>query len=350
MSRQLALDIINLKPTGQVGHTEYSLEYHPEYAAARLGLAQDDPGLWRALYDDWGIDFCWSTDDGLHGNWGARGRCTDMGHAAYAGDGSDLHQPATCPFTSPEEVWAFDPVAEYGLPHFDEQVAAYQRGVTAALQSRPNQLVTGGYYKTIVSGGIQAFGWDMLLEAAADRKRMEAAWDRFFRFTLHHMKAWAQTSVEVIIQHDDFVWSAGAFMNPSIYRDIIIPRYAELWKPLHAAGKKVLFCSDGLFDMFVEDLAEAGADGFIFEPCNRFGAMAERVGKSKALVGSCVDCRDLSFGTWETVRETIDETLRIARQCAGVILAVGNHMPSNIPDSMMDRFIEHVKANRVFHD
>ena len=28
-------------------------------------------------------------------------------------------------------------------------------------------------------------------------------------------------------------------MRPPIYREMIIPRYAELWKPIHAAGKKV---------------------------------------------------------------------------------------------------------------
>jgi hypothetical protein len=51
------------------------------------------------------------------------------------------------------------------------------------------------------------------------------------------MRAWAKTSVPVIIQHDDFVWTAGPFMSPDFYRQVIIPRYAELWKPLHAAGK-----------------------------------------------------------------------------------------------------------------
>ena len=156
------------------------------------------------------------------------------------------------------------------------------------------------------------------------------------------MKAWAQTSAEVIIQHDDFVWTAGAFMHPDIYRRVIIPRYAELWKPLHQAGKKVLFCSDGNFREFAADVAAAGADGFIFEPCNDFAEMAEQFGSSHCLVGSCVDCRDLTFGHWDRVKASVDETFAALAHCKGAIFAVGNHLPANIPPEMLDRYFDYM--------
>lgn len=346
MSRQLALDCIHLRPTDRFGHTEYSLEYHHELRRKLTGLEPGAPGEPAAFYDACGLDFLWSTNDGLHGNWGARGRCTDMGHAVYATDGSDLRQPKHCPFDTPEEVWAFDPSAEYGLPDKAEQIAAYEKAVMSRWESCPNQLTTGGYYKTIISGCIQAFGWDMLLLAAADKAKFEQVMDRFFRFTLHHMECWAETTVPVIIQHDDFVWSAGPFMDPAIYRKAIIPRFAELWKPLKAAGKKVMFCSDGDLSMFAEDLVAAGADGLIFEPVNDFGQMAEKLGDSTCLVGSYVDCRTQTFGTWDEVKADIDRTLEVARRCKGVILAVGNHMPSNIPQPMVEQYLAYIEANR----
>jgi hypothetical protein len=291
------------------------------------------------------IDFMFGVNDGLHGNWGARGRATDMGHAEYAEHGSDLRQPKRCPFATAEEVWAFDPAAEYGLPDFGEQVKAYEQAYRATAEQYPEQLNTGGYYKTIVSGTIQSFGWEMLLIAAAEPEKMEKVFDRFFRFTLHHMKAWAETSAPVIIQHDDFVWTEGPFMDPEIYRKVIIPRYAELWKPLHAAGKKVLFCSDGTFTMFVDDLVRAGADGFIFEPTNDFGWMVDRVGATHCLVGSYADCRDMAFRSWDVVKETVDRTLSKARQCKGLVLAVGNHIPANVPDEMLDLYLKYVSTH-----
>lgn len=346
MSRQLALDTIRLKPTARLAHTEYSLNYHKEYVQQKTGLPATDPNATRRLYELWGIDFQFGVNDGLHGNWGARGRATDMGHAVYAADGSDLRQPHESPFKTPEEVWAFDPAKEYGLPDFDAQVAAYEKAFQATKAAFPDQLSTGGYYKTTVSGAIAAFGWDMLLLACADRQRMADVFIRFREFTQHHMNAWARTSAEVIIQHDDFVWTEGAFMHPDIYRQVIIPGFAELWKPLKAAGKKVLFCSDGNFLEFAEDLAAAGADGFIFEPMVDFQAMVERFGSSHCLVSSAVDCVDMAFRPWSTVKASMDKTLRLSRDCRGPIWAVGNHLPANIPAEMMERYIEYFLAHR----
>lgn len=175
---------------------------------------------------------------------------------------------------------------------------------------------------------------------------MEPVLDSLFRFTRHHMLAWAETSAEVIIQHDDFVWTEGPFIRPEYYRSIIISRYAELWKPLHQAGKKVLFCADGTFSMFAEDIVNAGADGLIFEPCNDFEFMVEHFGSTHCLIGSAVDCRDITFNSWETVKQTMDRSFELARKCRGLIWAVGNHLPANIPDEMMDRYIDYFLAHR----
>jgi hypothetical protein len=169
---------------------------------------------------------------------------------------------------------------------------------------------------------------------------MERVWDGFFRRTQFFMNAWARTSVEAVIQHDDFVWTAGPFMNPSVYREVIIPRYAALWKPLREAGKKVLFCSDGDFTVFAPDLAEAGADGFIFEPCVDFDFMASNFGRTRCLVGSFVDCRDLTLGKRDAVLRCLDRTFDRLADCRGAILAVGNHLPANIPPAMLDLYFD----------
>jgi len=341
MSRQIAIDNINLKSTTRWGHTEYSMEYHQDYLSKLTGLPAAHEDLIPRAYDPLSYDFLWNTQDGLI-QWEKTGRTTDMGHAAYAADGSDQSAPSISPFLTPEEVWSFDAVTEYGLPTHADQVRAYEKIIQQAWVQRPNQLTTGGVYRTLVSGALATFGWDMLLEACADPVKMEPVFNSFFRRTLFLMEAWAQTSAEVVIQHDDFVWTSGAFMHPDIYRKVIIPRYAELWKPIHAAGKKVLFCSDGNFREFAEDVAAAGADGFIFEPCNDFSEMADRFGSSHCLVGSCVDCRDMTFGHWDTVKASIDRTLAALSKCKGAILAVGNHLPANIPPAMLDQYFDYL--------
>ena len=347
MARQLALDTINLKPTERLAHTDYSLEYHKDFMRKKTGMEPSDPDAYRVFYDACGMDFLFGTYDGLRGAWVEEnlGRATDMGHAVYAKDGSDMRESNMCPFKEPEDVWAFDAVEEYGLPDFDEQVAAYEAIVQDARAKYPNQLATGGYYKTIVSGAIAAFGWEMLLLGASDPVKMEKVFDSFFRRTLFHMEAWAKTSAEVIIQHDDFVWGNGLFLHPDYYKKVIIARYAELWKPLHAAGKKVLFCSDGDFTKLAKDVAEAGADGFIFEPLIDFDFMAENFGQSKVLIGSHVDCRDMTFGQWDKVKSDIDKTLEAAKKCKGLMFAVGNHLPANISSEMLGQYLDYLMAN-----
>ncbi|MBP6506614.1 MAG: hypothetical protein KA257_03530 [Opitutaceae bacterium] len=346
MSRQLALDTLDLKPVPRFARTEYSLEYHLGNFRHAAGTQADASPVARDLYAHWDLDFLWTTQDGLRHDWSKWGRCTDMGHAEYASDGGDMRTSQLSPFETVEEVWAFDAVKEYGLPTMAEQVAAYEAWLVEKRRNFPNQLCPGGYYKSIVSGAIQAFGWDMLLEAAADCAKMERVFDSFYRRTKFHMDAWAQTSAEAIIQHDDFVWSSGAFMRPEIYRSVIIPRYAKLWKPLKRAGKKVLFCADGDFREFAADIIAAGADGLIFEPVMNFAEMVGKFGQTTVLVGSDVDCRDLTFGTWDTVKAAIDRSLQLARQCRGVILATGNHLPSNIPAPILEQYRAYLQARR----
>ena len=334
MSRKLALDTVCLRPTPRLAHTEYSLDYHKEYIAT----------LGRPVNDAWDIDFIWRTDNGPI-KWGEQGRATDMGHAAYAADGSDLHKAPPCPFLDPEEVYEFDPVREYGIPGHRELVNYYVARNQKAQAKHPNQLVPGGYYPTVISGAIAAFGWDMLLLAAADEEKFARVLERFGEYTRHYTMAQAETDIEVFIQHDDMVWTEGPFISPKFYRSAIFPLYKRMWAPLKKAGKKVLFCADGTFDMFMEDLAACGADGFIFEPTNNLDYVVERFGQTHCIVGSKVDCRTMTFGTWEQVKAEMDATFKLAKRCPGFMWAVGNHIPANVSDEMCAKYIAYLKAN-----
>lgn len=354
MSYQIGIDTINLRPTPRYAHTDYcsndALKRHLRVRGADVGPAEQQftTGAGDAnaptFEDAWECDLIWSTHDGPV-DWSKRGRVTDMGHADFLEGGVDRRQPQPSPFRSADEVWAFDAVKEYGLPDFDELVAFYEQHHREDQAANPNQVVTAGYYKTIVSGAIDAFGWDMLLEAAADQDKFEKVLDSIYRLTMHHVKAWAKTSAPVYINHDDFVWTEGAFMHPDYYRRVIIPRYRELWKVLRAAGKKVLFCSDGNFAEFVADIAEAGADGFIFEPMLPLDPVVKQFGQTHVIIGSKLDARTLTFGTQEQIKAEIDATLRLAPQCRGFMFAVGNHIPSNVPVANAMFYFNHLRQH-----
>jgi hypothetical protein len=341
MSYQIGIDTIHLRPTPRLAHTEY-VDSEPLIQSVTGETGFHTATL--AFKDAWDFDLVWATNDGPV-PWGERGRVTDMGHAEFVVDGSDRREMRPSPFNAPEEVWDFDAVTEYGLPNFDELVAYYEDFYTTQQAAHKEQVYTGGYYKTIVSGAIEAFGWDMLLLAAADLGRFERVLDSLFRLSLHHFKAWAQTSIEVFICHDDMVWSQGPFIRPDFYRSAIFPRYKELWAVLKDAGKKVLYCSDGDWSMFVDDIAAAGADGFIFEPMLALEPVVEQYGKSHVIVASEVDCRTLARGSQAQIQAEIDRTLALAQGCPGFMFAVGNHMPADIPVENGLFYFEYLKEN-----
>ena len=341
MSHQIAIDTVYLRPTPRLAHTDYCSN---EAIVRHIGGGPvSDPDVQRRFAEWFETDFNWSVNDGPV-NWGANGRVTDMGHAVFLEDGRDKRETITCPFNAAEDVWAFDAVEEYGLPSHDELVA-YYRERYKGYRADSGRLTPGGYYKTIVSGAIEAFGWDMLLLGASDHKKFEKVLDSFFRFSLAHYKAQAETDIEAFICHDDMVWSEGAFMHPDFYRSVIFPRYKELWRPLREAGKKLLYCSDGTFTEFFEDLADAGADGFIFEPMTSLEECVKLFGKTHFIASSKVDARTMTFGTTDDIRREMDATFEMAFDCPGFMFAVGNHIPSNIPVENIVFYIEYLKAN-----
>ena len=343
MSYRLAMDTFRLKPTERVAHTEYC----DSEALVRAVTGIDprtDGRAWQAFNDAWQIDFRWLVKDGPR-PWGECGRVTDMGHAEFMEDGRDLHPAAPCPFKTAEEVWEFDAVEEYGLPDFGELVDHYETWFRRTREASPAQVCSTGYYNTLISGAIRAFGWEMLLTAAVDQGRFDRVLDGIFRLSLHHFRAQAATSAEVFMCHDDMVWSEGAFMHPEFYRRSIFPRYKELWQVLKDAGKIVLFTSDGDYTEFLDDVADAGADGFVFEPMVDLATVVRKFGRTHVIMGSMVDCRTLTFGTTDQIRAQVDRTLELAADCPGFVFAVGNHIPNNVPVENALFYFDHLSSN-----
>lgn len=340
MSYRIGMDALNLRPGPRLAHTEYCTSAPIKRAVT--GLPDDHPDQEARFHELWSYDFIWSTNDGPE-PWETRGRVTDMGHAEFLEDGVDMRQPQPCPFANVEEALSFDAVAEYGLTDFPTLVDFYEGCYQQARSRFPEQVPTGGYYRTVVSGAIAAFGWDMLLLAAAQPGRFAKVLDGFLQQTMHHARAWAETTIEVYMCHDDMVWSEGAFMHPDFYRAEIFPRYKELWAMLHKAGKKVIFTSDGDWSEFVDDIVEAGADALCFEPMLPLEPVVARYGQTHCILGSMVDARTLTFGAKEEIQAEIDATLEVAFDCPGFMFAVGNQIAANVPVENAVFYMEYLR-------
>jgi uroporphyrinogen-III decarboxylase len=320
MSYERGMAAMRLEAPSEIPHTQYIS--HPEWIE-RLRERSGKPNAGAAELLD--FDYVWSVD----GPEPPKGRWTDMGHAVWMPDGSDFRPMQESPFRDLESIYAIDPFEEYGRIDHREQIAKYQAWYDEARKG--DYVISGGTYRTVVSYAIAAFGWENLLTAAgADPGRFGDLLNRWADYLMQYVEAWAKTDIEIYLTHDDMVWTQGGIFSPAFYRTYVFPNFQRNWDCIRDAGKKVLFCSDGDFTEFVDDLAAAGAEGFIFEPLTNLETVCRKYGRTHVIMGNA-DCRILTFGSTDDARAEVKRCMDLGRDCPGFFFAVGNHIPPNIP-------------------
>lgn len=183
----------------------------------------------------------------------------------------------------------------------------------------------------MVSGFIDLFGWEMLLVAAGtDPVRFGQLANRYASWIQQYFDALAAAAVPVVMIHDDIVWSSGPIFRPAWYRQYVFPNYKKYLAPLLESGKRVLFCSDGNFTEFIDDLVDVGVHGFVFEPLTDLTYLVSKYGQTHVIIGN-VDTRALLLGPKAKIRAEVERCLTLGRHCPGYFLAVGNHIPPNTP-------------------
>ena len=318
---------LNLHMPDRVPHTEYVS--NPDLVKAVTGLDyRDSDGAeeaWRLFYEKADYDFIWSGQTPAF----EKGRFSWMGTAQFS-ETQDLRSSEYA-FKGVEEVLSLDPVEEYGLPDPDTLLAHINTTFAHQQETFRTVVVPGCFYNTIFTWCIKAFGWELFMESAmTDPKRFSRVLDGFFRVSMPYFEAYAKSDIKVFICHDDIVWTQGPVFSPEWYRRYVFSYYPLLWQPLLDAGKILLFCSDGNYDAFVDDLAAAGAMGFIFEPLTDLEYVVKHYGQTHVIIGNA-DCRALTFGTREDVKREVDRCFALGRDCPGYFIAVGNHIPYNVP-------------------
>jgi hypothetical protein len=326
---------LNLQMPKRIPRTEYSVQMHWDLIKEVTGIDVnvDSPDEVKrlgakALAKCWNFDFYWSTlisDD----EFGAAR--TDMGHAEYAAGGVDRRDTIFCPYEDPEDVLNFQPYEVLGKKNQAELVRRFEAHYQANAAENPDGVNMTGVYVTCISGLIGLFGWDMLLLAAGtDPVRFGEMTNRYAGWIQQYFDALAESNVPVVMMHDDFVWANGGIFRPSWYREYVFPNYKKYVSPMVEAGKKVMFCSDGNFTRYVDDVVGAGVHGFVFEPLTSLEYIVEKYGQSHVIIGNA-DTRILLSGTKDEIRAEVARCMTLGRGCPGFFMAVGNHIPPNTP-------------------
>lgn len=338
MSYERGISALNLELTDKIPHTEY-LD-HDQYIKKITGIdttyETDRLKIRSCIAKALDYDIIWNNRE-MPIPQGARE--TKLGHAAYSAQ-DDQDNETFYPFKTEEDVLNFDPVEEYGLNKKDMMVKEFRDHYDYCRYGLFTDTVfPGGRYHTLFSACIRTFGWDMFLSTvySPNYDRFDRVLEGFYRISRSEMEAWAETGIEAFITHDDICWTTGTPFHPDWYRKYIFPRYKKMWGPLKEAGIKVLYCSDGTYTDFVNDIANAGADGFILEPTTDLKYIAEKYGDTKVVIGN-IDCRILQFGTKEDIYNEVKRCADIGKKCPGFFFAVGNHIPNGISIDNLDYY------------
>jgi uroporphyrinogen-III decarboxylase len=334
MSREAGWAAINLEMPGRVPRTEYSAEFHLGLVNAVTG-SKLTPGSGdiekrhgaEAFVKAWDYGMVWSVLTHCRELAACR---TDMGHAEYQAGGVDKRETVNCPFSSPDEVVAFDPMSVYGQRDHGELVGEYNTHYARQCERFPDTVNMTGVYITLMSGLIEIFGWEMMLMGMAQPEAFGRMVNRYAAWMLQYFRALADSDAPVVMVHDDIVWTSGPFVDPAWYREYVFPHYKTLFAPLLEADKRILYTSDGNYTMFIDDIAACGVHGFVMEPTTDMAYVAERYGETHAFVGNA-DTRVLLSGTRADIRAEVERCMAIGKSCPGFIMAVGNHIPPNTP-------------------
>ncbi len=335
MSLKHGMAAINLEMSDRVPRTEYSVDSHWEVIKKVTGInvyyTSDEvvkQQAQREFYKVWDYDFLWNVlvQAPYLGKY-----YTDMGHASYEQGGTDFRVASENIFEEPEDVLGFDPVKMLPSYTIEELTRQFNQNYDEKCAMAPDAVNMTGIYITAMSGLIDMLGWDsLLLAAGVDDEEFGALMHRYTDWSLNFYKALAKSKAEVVMVHDDIVWTSGAMISPEWYRKFLFPCYHKLFAPLIESGKKIIYTSDGDFTEFIDDIAKCNVNGFVMEPMTDMQYIADNYGKTHSFVGNA-DTRILLMGSKEDIYNEVKRCMDIGKRYPGFFMAVGNHIPANTP-------------------
>lgn len=334
MSYETGMAAINLEMPKRIPRSEYSGELYFDLMKRVTGIDVHDNSpselktkAMLAFRKAWNYDFNWNIM--IDAKYAFNEKRTKMGHASFTQGGIDYTDDITELFKNPEDVLKFDPYETFGTVDIKSEAAKFEENYKERCRIFPDEVNMTGVYVTCISGLIDLLGWDMLLySAGVDPVRFGEMTTRYTDWIGQYFKALALADVPVAMVHDDLVWTAGPFIHPDWYRKYVFPNIKKNITPLKESGKKVMFTSDGNFDLFIDDIAGCGVDGFILEPITDMAAIAKRYGNTHVIIGNA-DTRIVMFGTKEEINAEVKRCIDIGRPCPGFFMAIGNHISPN---------------------
>ena len=169
---------------------------------------------------------------------------------------------------------------------------------------------------------------NLLMDIACPSPEFYRLLEDLLAFNLRWIDKWVQLPYAGLHFADDWGAQHRLMIRPEQWRRIFKPRYAQMFRPVKAAGIDVWFHSDGRINEILGDLIEIGVDvinsqtkvvGLEWVAANVRGKVAFRTDIDRQRV--------LPFGSPAEVREEVHRTFEACGTAAGGIIACGEVGP-----------------------
>lgn len=266
------------------------------------------------------------------------------------GDGITFHWDFGKQFKTVEDVFAFSPLEQPDYTNTpivnnwnftsEDTLYAHFRGNYPPEwgdHAPAGSSAEVGVYQTMFMWPLLTFGWELFLEACLD-KRFERVMNEFRELNRRLFKAFARLPVNFVWCHDDIVNSRGPVCSPAWMHKYIVPCYEEYWAILKAAGKEVIFISDGRMDAFADDVFACGARGILAEPYTDFRAIARK--HENCFLAGEGDTRVLARNNPAEITAMVQRMVETSKMTGGYFMRIGNEFTWNTPVTAVKLYLD----------
>ena len=238
-----------------------------------------------------------------------------------------------------------DDLENYTPPPLDEEY--YRRLCEKSIAGKGENFLFGSAGFTIFERAWSLCGMENLLcLMISDPEAVNALFLKLAARNIQKVKIALEYDFDGILFGDDWGQQRGLIMGPPLWRKLIKPHAASMYREVKSAGKFVGLHSCGDLREILDDLVEIGLDVYqTFQPEIYDMEAHKRKFDGKLTVWGGISTQaDLPFKTPEEIYEITRSTIAIMGRGGGYIAAPTHDIPGDVPpeniEAMVRAFIE----------
>ncbi len=181
-----------------------------------------------------------------------------------------------------------------------------------------------------------------------NREVVEELLDKITDYKIHIAQRVVQMGFKVAHYGDDLGTQCGPMFSKTLFREVLKPRMARLWKVYQDAGIPIIMHSCGHITDLIPDLIEIGLN--VLEPTQPvmdLEYLKREFGKDLVFWGGIDTQHILPNGTPEQVKELATRTIRTLGKGGGHIIAPAQEVMKDVPIPNVRALVETINAERA---